>query len=54
MVDGTHLSMLDSDEVAAAINGEPLEGAEMFKANLNVVSSDVGLHGRSEKFAGLS
>lgn len=48
-VEGNHISMLDSKKVAAAINGEPLD-EETFKANLNIVSPDMELHGKNANF----
>lgn len=33
-VEGNHVSILDNIKVATAINGEPLEDAEAFKASI--------------------
>lgn len=33
-IDGNHVTILDDDKVATAINGEPLEDADAFKARI--------------------
>ena len=40
-VEGNHVTILESEKVAAAINGEPLEDAEAFKASIMDDSSSV-------------
>ncbi|XP_054009830.1 fatty acid synthase-like [Hylaeus anthracinus] len=44
VIEGNHISMLDSGKVAATINGEPLEDEKVFKDNLSVVSTELEVH----------
>lgn len=40
-VEGNHVTILEQSKVAAAINGEPLEDAETFKATIMDDSSTI-------------
>ena len=46
--DGNHLTILESNKIANAINGDPLEDAEEFKQSISDDGEDmVNLHMRS-------
>ncbi|CAK9800538.1 Fatty acid synthase [Anthophora quadrimaculata] len=53
-VEGNHVTMLDNQKVAKAINGEPLDDEEEFKETLNLVHADMDLQGNNAGFMGLS